>query len=293
MDFGTDDAHLDEQITLGIRAGADCAFKVHAEYPYGIARTYILGGEFFLWFLFGDRLCHFLFGLVETLAELLAFTLNCGSIHVIIMEFMEKLHRLISIILGFLENLVSFFIGLADDAVFLYIQFFLFGFKLFLKVFDLEFVLCDLSALVLNRDTAFFERSQHILKRFILLVDLFSGFLDDGCRNTELGRNRKCITLTRDTDQKTISRAQGFYIEFAACILDTGGRERKYFELTVMSGSHGADSSVMKIGEDGDRKCGTLCRVSSGTELIKQNEGILICFFEEGNDICHMGGEGT
>ena len=90
-------------------------------------------GEFFLWFLFGDRLCHFLFSLVETLAKLLAFTLNCGSIHVIIMEFMEKLHRLIGIILGFLENLVSFFVGLADDAVFLYIQFFLFGFKLFLK----------------------------------------------------------------------------------------------------------------------------------------------------------------
>ncbi len=99
--------------------------------------------------------------------------------------------------------------------------------------------------------------------------------------NTELGRNRKCITLTRDTDQKTISRAQGFYIEFAACILDTGGRERKYFELTVMSGSHGADSSVMKIGEDGDRKCGTLCRVSSGTELIKQNEGIRSAFSRE------------
>ncbi len=149
MDFGTDDAHLDEQITLGIRAGADCAFKVHAEYPYGIARTYILGGEFFLWFLFGDRLCHFLFGLVETLA-VLAFTLNCG-IHVIIMEFMEKLHRLISIILGFLENLVSFFIGLADDAVFLYIQFFLFGFKLFLKVFDLEFVLSVPSSSIVIR----------------------------------------------------------------------------------------------------------------------------------------------
>ena len=49
----------------------------------------------------------------------------------------------------------------------------------------------------------------------------------------------------------------------------------------------------MKVGEDGDRKCGTLCRVRSGTELIKQNEGMLICFFEEGNDICHMGGEST
>lgn len=114
------------------------------------------------------------------------------------MEFMEKLHRLIGIILGFLENLVSFFVGLADDAVFLYIQFFLFGFKLFLKVFDLEFVLCDLSALVLDRDTAFFEeKSAHPQKIHParLICSLAFSMMDAGTPSLE--EICKCITLTR------------------------------------------------------------------------------------------------
>ena len=46
MNFGADDAHLYKKITFGIRTGADRTFKIHAEYPNGITRTYIFGSEF-------------------------------------------------------------------------------------------------------------------------------------------------------------------------------------------------------------------------------------------------------
>ena len=44
-----------------------------------------------------------------------------------------------------------------------------------------------------------------------------------------------------------------------------------------MSGSHGTDTPVMQEIQDGDSKSGTLCRVGSGAELVKETQGILVC----------------
>ena len=187
MNLGAYDAHLHKKITFGIRTGTDRTFKIHAEYPNGITRTYIFGREFLFRLLFDGGLCHFLFSLIEALAKLLAFSFNSGSIYIFIMEFVEKLHGLIGIILGFLQNLVSFFVSLTDDAVLLYIQFLLLGLKLFLESLNFLLILCNLCTFIFNCDTAFLKGSQDILKRFILLIDLLPGFVNDGRWNTELG----------------------------------------------------------------------------------------------------------
>ena len=56
---------------------------------------------------------------------------------------------------------------------------------------------------------------------------------------------------------------------------------------------HGADAALGEHREDRDGKRRALCRVGTGAELIEQDEGIAVCFVEEGNHIRHVGGEGT
>ena len=60
-----------------------------------------------------------------------------------------------------------------------------------------------------------------------------------------------------------------------------------------MSGSHGADSTSVQIGENGDGQCGSFGRIRSGSKLIKQNQRILIYIMQERDNICHMRREGT
>ena len=49
----------------------------------------------------------------------------------------------------------------------------------------------------------------------------------------------------------------------------------------------------MKRGEERNGKRRAFFRICTGTKLIEQHQGLLICFLPEGNDIGHMAGEGT
>ena len=49
----------------------------------------------------------------------------------------------------------------------------------------------------------------------------------------------------------------------------------------------------MKRGEERDGKRRAFFRIRTGTELVEQHQGLLICLLPEGNDIGHMAGEGT
>ena len=49
----------------------------------------------------------------------------------------------------------------------------------------------------------------------------------------------------------------------------------------------------MHIRENGDRESGTLCGIGPGSQLVKQHQRLFVHFFQERNDIGHVGGEGT
>ena len=51
--------------------------------------------------------------------------------------------------------------------------------------------------------------------------------------------------------------------------------------------------SAVQIGENGDRKRCAFGRISTGTELVEEDEGALICLIPEGDNICHMRRERT
>ena len=119
---------------------------------------------------------------------------------------MEKLHGLICVFLGIAENRMCLFIGFSENPLFTFIQLFFFFLKGFFQLFYLLFVTGNFSTLVFDGDTALLQGCQNIFKRFILLTDLLFCLVDDEIRKSQFGRNGKCVTFSRNTDQKAVGR---------------------------------------------------------------------------------------
>ena len=60
-----------------------------------------------------------------------------------------------------------------------------------------------------------------------------------------------------------------------------------------MSSGNRADAALMQVVQNGNRKGSTFGRVGSGTQFVKQAQGISIGLLQDGNNAGHMGGEGT
>ena len=121
----------------------------------------------------------------------------------------------------------------------------------------------------------------------------FLASVDDEIRKTQLGGNGKCVALSRNSDEQTVSGTQGLYIKFTAGIFHAVGGKGVNLQLAVVGGCHGPDSLLMKEGENGNGKCGPLCGIRTGTKLVEKYQRVLICFLEERHHIGHVGGEGT
>ncbi len=115
------------------------------------------------------------------------------------------------------KNLAWLLRWLRGDPLFTFVQLLLLGFHF---GFREAISFCSLQSVrSFSMVTRLFSRDcKYILKRFILFADLFFGLLDDIVRKSKLGRNRKCITFSRNTDEQAVSRTQGFHIKFTAGI---------------------------------------------------------------------------
>src|SRR5699024_7657408 len=142
------------------------------------------------------------------------------------------------------------FVGLAQDPLTLGVQFFLTGFQPGFQPADLFFVTGDLLTFFFDGDPVLLQRRDHIFKGFVLLADLFSGPLYDGIGKSQFGGNSESVALSGYTDKKTVSGAQSLHIEFTAGVFHAGSGERVYLQFTVVSGRHGADASLVEIGEN-------------------------------------------
>ena len=183
---------------------------------------------------------------------------------------------------------MSLLICLTDNAVALFVQLLLFGFHLGFQGSNFFLVLLNFTTLIFDSHTTALQRTEDILKGFVLFTDLFFGLVDDVVWKTKLGGNGKCVTLSWNTDQQTVSRAECFNIKFTAGIFHTWSGECIYLQLTIVGGRHGTDALFVKMGKDCDGKCRTFCRVSTGSELIEKDEGVAVCFLKERNYVGHM-----
>ena len=80
---------------------------------------------------------------------------------------------------------------------------------------------------MLNLSTAGFEIGDDIFEALGILGQMLTGFFDDIVRKAELFRDRKGITLARDTDEQPVSRTERLDTEFAAAVFDAGCGEGK------------------------------------------------------------------
>ena len=221
MNLGTDDTHLNEEETFVVRTAADSTFQIHAENLNCIAEGDIFGCEFLLRFLCSSFLSHAFLCFIHMFAQILAFFFHSREIHMVFLEFVEHLHSLVCIFLGFAENCMSFLIGLTDDAVSLLVQLLLLGFHFGFQRGNFLFILFNLAAFIFNSYTAAFQGTENIFERFILFTDLFFGLIDDIVRKSKLGRNGECITFPGNTDQQAVGRVERFHVKFAAGIFYT------------------------------------------------------------------------
>ena len=60
-----------------------------------------------------------------------------------------------------------------------------------------------------------------------------------------------------------------------------------------MGSSHSTDTILTQPVQDRDRQRSTFIRIRSGTELVEEHQGLRRRMFQNGNDVGHMGGEGT
>ena len=102
---------------------------------------------------------------------------------------------LISISLASRRTCMSLLICLTDNAVALFVQLLLFGFHLGFQRSNFLLVLLNFTTLIFDSHTTALQRTEDILKRFVLFTDLFFGLVDDVVWKTKLGGNGKCVTL--------------------------------------------------------------------------------------------------
>ena len=73
------------------------------------------------------------------------------------------------------------------------------------------------------------------------------GIFDDIIRKSEFSCDGKCITLSRDTDQKAVSRTERLYIEFTTGIFNARCGKCEDFQFAVVCRCHGTDASLVQI----------------------------------------------
>ena len=226
--------------------------------------------------------------ILDLLPEALSFFFHLCCRDILFAEFMEITDRLISNLLCFPEDCVRFLVCLSDDTVSLFIQFCLSLGCLLLQAFSLAAVRCDLFPLFFDRAAACLKIAQQILKGDILFAQPFFRILDNVVRQPQFAGYGKRIALPGDSDEQAVSRTQALYIEFTACIFHARSGERIYLEFAVMCSSHSADIMLVQVGQDSNSKRSSLGGICSCPQLVKEDEGMLIHFLQEGNNISHV-----
>ena len=100
------------------------------------------------------------------------------------------------------------------------------------------------------------------------------GVINDIIRQSKTFGNGERITLSRDTDQQPISRAEGLHIEFAGGVLYSRRGHGKGFQLCVVGGGGSSGPQCPDVLNDGDGQRRALHRVGTGSQLVEQDQTI-------------------
>ena len=79
------------------------------------------------------------------------------------------------------------------------------------------------------------------------------GIFDDIIRKSEFSCDGKCITLSRNTDQKAVSRTERLYIEFTTGIFNARCGKCEDFQFAVVCSTFGRVGSCIQLIEQYQR----------------------------------------
>ena len=128
---------------------------------------------------------------------------------------MEVADRLICYFFGFPQDGIGFFVCLPDNPVPLFFQLFLPLLCLGFQRFCFFPVCLDFRTFLFDCAAAGFQISKQVFKGNILLTQPLPGVFDNKLRKPQLSGNGKCITLSGNADEQTVSRTQTFYVKFS------------------------------------------------------------------------------
>ena len=140
--------------------------------------------------------------------------------------------------------------------------------------------------------TLLLQLGQHILKVFVTLAYQVVCFLQNVLRQAQLPGNGEGVGLARNANEQLISGLEGLYVELAGGIDDALGSHGIQLQLSIVC--RGNDPAVHLPAElnNGHGQCSTLCRVRTGTQLIKQDQGVSVTLRHHIYDGSHVAGEG-
>ena len=137
-----------------------------------------------------------------------------------------------------------------------------------------------------------FQLCQHILKVLIALTHQIVGLFQNLLRKTQFPGNGKGIGLTGNANEQLVGRLQGIHIELAGGIDDPLGSHGVELQLRIVGSCNDTAAHIAAKFDQRDGKCRTLSRVSTGTQLIKQNQCPVVTFRNHIHNGAHMAGEG-
>ena len=73
------------------------------------------------------------------------------------------------------------------------------------------------------------------------------GIFDDIIRKSQLSGDSEGVTLSRNTDQKAVSRTERLYIEFTTGIFNARCGKCEDFQFAVVCRCHGTDAFLVQI----------------------------------------------
>ena len=291
MHLRTQDAHLYCHISPSIGQGMNGPGQVHAEHPHGFAQLEVGRLVLLLRLLAfqgrrGGRI-------LDLFPQTFPLPFHFGGRDILLAEPVEILDGLVGHLLGLPQDGVGLVIGFLKDLFTLLLQTFLLLTELRLHALHFPAVGLNLVLLFLDGPLARFQVGQQIFEGNVLLGQTHFRVLNDMLRQPQLSRDGKRVALSGNADEQVVGGAQAFYVKLAAGIFYAGRGQGKHLQFAVMGGGHGADVPVVEIRQDGDGQRRPLRRVRARPQLVKEHQRLFVHVFQEGNDIGHVGGEGT
>ena len=136
------------------------------------------------------------------------------------------------------------------------------------------------------------QLGQHVLEADGVAVHLGLGVGDNALVQSQPPGDGEGVGLAGDANQQSVGGAQGLHVELTAGVFHPRRGHGEGFQLGIVGG--GGDQRPLTAGafDDGNGQGRALDGVRTGSQLVKQQQALVVHLPQDLHDVGHMGGEG-